>query len=605
MFFDFIKIGKGTPFKNEDSNVDEEIYSIGKIGSLYVLYAPLSGRLCVCDDEFRRFLVKNKKLGKNAEHHTDFSQLFPRADGKFRLLGLFLTSKCNLRCTYCYAKGGEIEKTMSFETAKKAIDFMNENFHSPFILFHGGGEPTIEFKLMKKVVEYARELSSDTKFNLQTNGIFSNEVREWLLKNMDLISISCDGPPDIQDTQRPLANGDRSSPILERNIRYFIKNSKGIKVQAVITEFSVARQAEIVEYFHKLGIKEFSFIPVKKMGRCVNCNLPYSTAPTSHSFSANFLKALELADFYEMPLSTRTVAETCGNKPCLLAESFFVTPDNFLSPCLAVNSADSPFKELLYGSIKVNVEIYKEKSDLLNKRLVHNIPTCNNCFLKWNCSGGCPISACLIYGRDIFSPHKKFCNEQKKIMRELFLYRAQKDLVKLKPLLKSRNGKLFYSGLSDEFEANIQTISSKTDVDSLARKIIFTKPGLVLLSFKLGEKDLDTKFGEKILSFLQTLKSNYIYFKVIKPLPRCLFNQDYETIVKEFKLPRNCEDCLELFVLYGSSYRLCNARVRVPLNEVINRKQLYAYFEKFNKRVVPTHCQECIYRMRKKCNGLC
>jgi len=121
---------------------------------------------------------------------------------------LFPTNRCNLRCTYCYASAGEYRlKDMDFETAKNAISLIVDNNlkvgSKEFIVaFHGGGEPFIAWDIIKMCVAYAKSLSN--KFNLKlitsgaTNAIMSSEQVEWSIDNLNNLSISLDGTPDIQ-----------------------------------------------------------------------------------------------------------------------------------------------------------------------------------------------------------------------------------------------------------------------------------------------------------------------------------------------------------------------------------------------------------------------
>ena len=619
MFSDFLEVNKKNCIKGVGFRMDDEVFPLGKIGALNVLYAPLLGKVCICDNEFSKFLSQNlKDFEKNTSSTPDTSKIFPRPNGKFTNLSLFLNSDCNLRCVYCYARAGESKKIMDFELAKIAIDFITEHIPGRLsVLFHGGGEPTLTFNLMKKVVEYIK-LKTEAEFDLQTNGVFSDEVREWLLKNMNSISISCDGPPHIQDAQRPLKNGGRSSPIVERNIRYFVKNSKNVSTLTAISEFSVDKQNEILEYLYRLGVKTVRFNVVQKLGRCLTCQTAYSTKPGLESFANIFLETLELADIYGIELLSTISFNGCMNKHCDFSGSFSVTPDGFLSPCVVVNSKDSDFTELLFGHLdKKNKKIIldEKKLDFLNTRLVQNIATCKNCFMKWNCAGGCPIDGCLTYGKDIFSPDKRYCSWVRKLGRELLFYKVQKDLIKIKPFLEEKSGRMIYRGIFNTFELAkfpsegqeviLKVDINKTNLASLANEIIRMNPRLILLSFKLSKENLKLEVGNKIEEFLRTLKSSHIPFIIIKPLPKCLFDQRYEETVKEFRIPKNCDDCLELFTLRGDSFHICKTGKSILQNKIKNRKEICEYFADYNKRILIPSCERCVYSLRRKCNGLC
>jgi len=620
MFFDSLEVGDPR-FTYAKPTIKDEIYPLGRLGNLNTFYMPLSGRVVVCDDEFR----KVTSIPKYFENNLLSESTYKASPYEYHELALFLTSECNLRCVYCYANSGETQKTLDFEFAKAAMDSIREKSEHLKIIFHGGGEPTLKFKLMKETLEYANEIGFNTLTALQTNGVFSNEVRDWIVKNIDVISISCDGPPSIQDVQRPLKNGGKSSPILEKNIRHFIKNSKNVQLLATISKFSVSKQADILDYFYRLGIKKAKFAPIFQMGRCLSCPVPYSATPNLKSLITTSLKSMDLAAAYNINLTFPilfTTPTNNGKLDELTAQGNFMkhcgksgkatllTPDNFVSSCYYAPSADSDRKELLFGYFdKKNKKmiIDNKKLNSLRVRSAKNAAACQNCFMKSNCEGSCIM----------FPPSSTHCSWVRELGRNILFYRIQKDLIKIKPCLEYKYGKITYDGIFDKFELTnfpkagsrssfILSIDlSKTDLNLLADKIATKNPRFALLSFKLSRKKLNTEVGREIETFLRNLKSKHIPFIITKPLPRCLFDQKYDEIIKEFRIPKNCEECLELFTLKGDSFYICGSDKKILQKEVKNRKQIYEIFRKSNRRVNAAPCDRCVYRLRRKCNGLC
>jgi len=623
MFFDFLEVNKGSLVRDAHTNATDEIFSLGKLGSLNLLYAPLFGRVYAYDNESNKTMRRTiKDLGTNSLSKFDASSIPAKLNEKFNCLGLFLTSDCNLRCAYCYASAGQTQKILNFEFAKTAIDFISKNSDEQLmVLFHGGGEPTLEFKLMKKIREYANNLKNDVKFLLQTNGVFSNETRNWILKNIDTISLSCDGPPHVQDVQRPLKNGGRSSPIVEKNIRYFIENSKRIGVLSVMSKFSMNKQTEILDYFYGIGIKRVKFTLLIEGGRCTTCPTICSSSPDWESLLSSLPKAMELADMYGIDLTLPVSFDAPKDAYCgISGKSFLLTPDGFVSPCVYVSAGDSKYKELLFGYFdekKKKIKIDNKKLDFLRSRVVQNIPACQKCFLKWNCAGGCAISDNLIHNKDIYSPDIKTCNWMRKLGQEILSYKVQKDLIKIKPFLEERPHGLVYRNIFNIFElkklqnnepeagAILRVGMNKMDPTSLAKDIAMRHPRLLLISFKLSKENLNLKSGEKIESFLRTLKSEHINFTITKPLPRCLFNDKYKRVVEEFRIPKNCEECLELFTVKGNSFHVCKTSKNISQKKIKSRRQIYEFFKKFNTQIDTPMCKDCVYKIRRRCNGLC
>lgn len=124
-------------------------------------------------------------------------------------------------------KAVKLEK-FGYWNFKKAVEFMNNNSKEQvLVFFHGGGEPTTKFKLLIEIKRYVdKNLKAEKSFTLQTNGIFSNEVRSWVSKNIDHVALSCDGPPHIQDFQRPLKTAGEAALLLRKASDILLKNQK-------------------------------------------------------------------------------------------------------------------------------------------------------------------------------------------------------------------------------------------------------------------------------------------------------------------------------------------------------------------------------------------
>lgn len=316
---------------------------------------------------------------------------------------LFPTNRCNLRCTYCYASAGEYRlKDMDFETAKNAISLIVDNNlkvgSKEFIVaFHGGGEPFIAWDIIKMCVAYAKSLSN--KFNLKlitsgaTNAIMSSEQVEWSIDNLNNLSISLDGTPDIQNFQRPLINGGDSYPILERNLKSFDKAGFEYALRATITELNVHRMCEMVEFFHsRFSTKKIHFEPLFVCGRCLTTQIK---APKEKDFVENFTRASELAEKKGMKLGYSGLRlSTLTNTFCgACSDNFCVTPDGYVTSCFEVLRKGDPRSDLFfYGRYirkKGAFQIVEKKRRALLDYTVEKMAFCRDCIAKWHCAGDC------------------------------------------------------------------------------------------------------------------------------------------------------------------------------------------------------------------------
>lgn len=181
---------------------------------------------------------------------------------------LFLTEACNLRCAYCYGGCGEYEigGDMEEETAYRAVDWLMEQSGKMKKLSFDflGGEPLIKFPLMKAIVHYiekrAQEENKDLSFRCITNGTLLDEETITFLKDHKItVMISFDGPKQIQDSQRPFANGKGSYDYILPKIKKVLEaipDAHGHAVVADNVDPNLVKDALL-----EIGFKQISITP--------------------------------------------------------------------------------------------------------------------------------------------------------------------------------------------------------------------------------------------------------------------------------------------------------------------------------------------------------
>lgn len=191
------------------------------------LYQTLSGMSDgveedISDESVRNGLNHLKKQGFLTERedldivHFETDLLESLYKNNLNTLTLQVTQNCNLRCKYCVYSGSYInrvhtKKRMSWETAKKSIDFLHERSDCSSQVAFGfyGGEPLLEFDLIKKCVAYIKEIFHGKKqtFVITTNATLINEeILAFLMENDFSVMISLDGPKKVQDGNRVFAD---------------------------------------------------------------------------------------------------------------------------------------------------------------------------------------------------------------------------------------------------------------------------------------------------------------------------------------------------------------------------------------------------------------
>lgn len=190
----------------------------------------------------------------------------------FRQLILHLTNECNLRCRYCVHSGeypyhsGYSDEAMSFDNAKRGIDYYfwgleqvrkKNPFKKPTVSFYGG-EPLLEFELIKQCIEYIKEryypVFGKPIFTISTNGTLLNEEKaEYLIKNEVGLAISLDGPREEHDRNRVFVDGRGSFNTIMKNFEKIEKKYPEILKQslALITLDYGTDLSKVSDFFNK------------------------------------------------------------------------------------------------------------------------------------------------------------------------------------------------------------------------------------------------------------------------------------------------------------------------------------------------------------------
>lgn len=179
---------------------------------------------------------------------------------------LAITQRCNLACDYCYIRKND--SVMHLSTAKKIIDIIFENALKDEKIDIGffGGEPLLEFDLIKKITNLIQDHESFDPnrviISVTTNGtIFSEDISNFLFENNMVLCISCDGPPIVQDVFRHFSDGSKSSGIVEKNIKQALKTFPLIPINAVYSPENLHFLPNVVDYLSSLGVRNIYLNP--------------------------------------------------------------------------------------------------------------------------------------------------------------------------------------------------------------------------------------------------------------------------------------------------------------------------------------------------------
>jgi uncharacterized protein len=315
---------------------------------------------------------------------------------------LLLTEKCMLKCLYCYNDAQVKGKRMSLQIAKDTIDTIIRNAKDQRIGeivlgYHGGGEPTMNWSVLTKSFYYAQDRCKTEKLRLNssicTNGIMTRTKALWIIENIQDIAISIDGPPEIQNKQRPFQNGKGSFEAVAATIDIFNKHKKNYAIRLTATEFSEGKLPEVIKFL----IKRFqpSIICIEPLFVCGRCETSGCKPPMDEHFIN------EMIEVYEIGKNQKVSIQYSGNRLSVLlsrfcgaqGSNFIITPEGDVTACLEISERKDPRADFfMYGRYNVSDRKFifdNEKYTRLAGSQVQSFESCMDCFAKWHCGGDC------------------------------------------------------------------------------------------------------------------------------------------------------------------------------------------------------------------------
>jgi uncharacterized protein len=345
---------------------------------------------------------------------------------------LLMTNDCQLRCIYCYATAGERPKEeLPFELAKTVIDYVVDNAQKRgekqfSISFHGGGEPVRAWKVLKACTEYARSQPLKADLTLTSNGFWSAAQTDWIVANMNGVSLSIDGGPETQDRQRPTLNGKGSARVAMRAAAALDKSHfpYGIRMTATTPWTSLAEDVRFL--CEETRCQSIQVEPAFNVGRSGHAQPREEEAK---AFIEEVLGAYDVAEaykrkFYYAGARLGWVTDVFCTAPY---HALIVTPGGDLVACYEVTDRDHPLAEISKigrienGEVKVDLEKRRHLHDLMAERRLN----CRECFCYWSCAGNC-YTRSFLPGEDGHLAYGELCHVTRILVKELLLRQVAK-----------------------------------------------------------------------------------------------------------------------------------------------------------------------------------
>ncbi len=330
-----------------------------------------------------------------------------KTSGVIKALCLHIAHTCNLNCLYCFASQGKYHgerALMSYEVGKRALDFLVENSGSRRNLEVDffGGEPLMNFDVVKKLVEYARSIEEEKnkhfRFTLTTNGVLvDDDVIEFANREMSNVVLSLDGRKEVHDRYRVDYAGNGSWEKIVPKFQKFVKE-RGDKDYYMRGTFTHANPdfLEDIKTMLDLGFTQLSMEPVVAAADDPSA-LTEDDKPIVERQYEELAKLMLKRDKEGRPFTFYHYMIDLKGGPCIYkrisgcgsgTEYMAVTPWGDLYPCHQF-VGDEKFK---LGDI-YNGVTNKSIQNVFASCNVYARPDCADCWAKLYCSGGCAANA--------------------------------------------------------------------------------------------------------------------------------------------------------------------------------------------------------------------
>jgi len=424
-----------------------EMFEDGDVGTIVNnILNKYSDREDVTEEEIRKciddieYLKQHGKLFTPDTYEDKAGTFKERSGNVIKALCLHVAHTCNLNCSYCFASQGKYHgdrALMSFEVGKRAMDFLIENSGTRRNLEVDffGGEPLMNFDVVKQIVAYARSIEKEKgknfRFTLTTNGmLIDDDVIDFCNKEMSNVVLSLDGRKEIHDRLRVDYKGNGSYDVIVPKFKKLVE-ARGDKGYYMRGTFTHANPDFTNDVFHMadLGFTELSMEPVVAKPDDPAALTPEDIEIVKDQYeilAKDMLRREQegrpitfyhyMLDLKEGPCIYKRISG-CGSG----TEYMAVTPWGDLYPCHQFVGEE----EYKLGNIYDGVTNEKVREEFRSCN-AYARPDCKDCWAKLYCSGGCAANAYHASG-SITGVYKPGCELFKKRIECAVMMRVAED----------------------------------------------------------------------------------------------------------------------------------------------------------------------------------
>ncbi len=348
-------------------------------------------------------------------------------DNIIKAMCLHIAHDCNLKCRYCFASQGNFKgerSLMSLEVGKRALEFLaiNSGNRRNLEVDFFGGEPLMNFDVVKELVHYGRQIEKEYqknfRFTITTNGVLLDDDKiDFINKHMDNVVLSIDGRKEVNDYMRSTVSGEGSYDIILPKIKKMVdkRGEKDYYIRGTFTNKNIDFSEDIMHFYNN-GFKKTSIEPVvtpEEMDYALREEHLEDVLKEYEKFSKKYIDIKKIDKdflFFHFMIDLE-------QGPCIIkravgcgagSEYVAVTPEGEIYPCHQFVGE----KEFSLGDIWTGIE-NTELRDRFKRANVYSKEDCRSCWARFYCSGGCHANSHYA-NNDLNKPYKIGCEMEKK-----------------------------------------------------------------------------------------------------------------------------------------------------------------------------------------------
>lgn len=346
------------------------------------------------DRELRTFLINFLEKAKENKRKWEFLQQAPFNP---ECLTIHVGNECNFNCSYCYAAiygtgNSDIKGFPGIDAIAGTLEYISDQLNSNpkrlTVAYHGSGEPSHFWGRLTSTFRQIEEFAGHKEIQLfnyiATNGCLDEESTDWLATHMDLIGVSCDGPPDIQMAQR--RPGQNKCLSIEKFCDRILDKGGTFDIRVTVTRNTFLRMPEITGYLiEKCRARNIRLEPVYLAGDKA------FKEEDADIFFDQYIKSAKIAEKHGVGFDYSGVrmGEIHGPYCDVARNTIRLTADGKTRNCFCFMSDT---KDLITGGYDEFRSFFSLRTDLDElKGYVYQIPEdCSRCINIYHCSRGCP-----------------------------------------------------------------------------------------------------------------------------------------------------------------------------------------------------------------------